>query len=188
MVNYLNVSAEKDRKEAKENAQKKEKAPPSIEHLQQGFKRNEQRLMELAAEEKARREAGGSGPKELALRLGDRMPRKKSPQTQPERKMRPTPAADEISGPDARFRAELQKQPIEYLKRFCGEIGVAAHGNKEALVERLAAHAREHHARRQQQQTQQQPPPPQQPQDSRPPTGASSSSRARRLPFLSGRG
>ena len=92
--------------------------------------------------------------------------------------MRPTPAADEISGPDARFRAELQKQPIEYLKRFCGEIGVAAHGNKEALVERMAAHAREHHARRQQQQTQQQPPPPQQPQDSRPPTGASSSSRA----------
>ena len=180
-VNYLNVAKEQDKKEEKEN--KKEKKPPSTEHLQKGFKTNELRLQQIAAEERARREAGISGAKELAVRLADHMPMKtkkdlpmEQQQGRPsEREVPPTPADDK----DARFRAELQKQPLENLKRFCNEIGVAANGNKAAIVERLAAHAREHHAHMQQQQQQQQAQRQQtQTQDSRPPTGASSSSRA----------
>ena len=118
------------------------------------------------------------------MRLADRLPIQQ-PKTVP---LQPRPSATEdselasengSSSADARFRAELQKQPPENLKRFCAEIGVPSHGNKAALVDRLAEHAREHHARMQQQKGQQSPQVQQQAQTqgSRPATGASSSSR-----------
>ena len=74
-TNYLNVAKEKERKEQKENQETK-RQPPSTEHLRQGLQKNERMLQRIAAEEKARREAGAGGAKELAVRLADRLPAK----------------------------------------------------------------------------------------------------------------
>jgi len=180
--NYLNVAKEK---EQALNENSRTQAPPST--LRKGLSSSEKMLQKIAAEEKARREAGAGGAKELVVRLGALMPTQpKVVQQQPKSEARPGTESSvvlaKLDAGDAQLRAELQKLDLQRLRQFCVEIGAPQFGSHAAHVERLVAHARnaarEHHARqRQLPQGSQLHAGAQQPPVSRPHTGTSTSSR-----------
>lgn len=194
MPNYLNVEKEQHKAAAlKEVNKEKTTAPLSSKSQAKSLRLNEERLRALAAEEKARREAGTSA-ESLAVRLAalpaaqlppQSKPKPLKPMSKDERphethdEQRPQSTSSSVhsmmadTGPHAAFRAALESQPVEHLRRFCGEVGIPSQGTRAALIERLAAHAREHHERVKAQGTAER-------SAGRPPNSASSSAWARR--------
>jgi hypothetical protein len=158
MTNYLNVEKQKAKSEASQHVLKERPVPADVK---KSLRSNEERLKQLAAEEKARRTAGGSGG-DLATRLAAlpdvELPRAAKPNTKSaiadsHADSRAADAAGEAERYDeasARFRAAAMSQPIVNLRRMCDEMGLSSQGNRLTLVESLVAHSQQHHARRMQ--------------------------------------
>jgi len=149
MTNYLSV--EKEKVHAARIVPKEKSV--GTDHLKKSLKSNEQRLLQLAAAEKARRDAGSDGsdlPKRMAALPTDQLPPLLKPappksNTPPSRDARSHASVDPDEVKHAAFRALAMKQPIGNLRRMCDEIGIPSSGDRHDLVDRLAAHARQHH-------------------------------------------
>ena len=171
MPNYLSVEKEQGKAALKTGIV--EKKAPSAEQVKRSLKASEDKLKQLAAEERMRREAGGSKA-DLAVRLaslpaGELPPEAKPAPPKPMSETgRSEPAgrhaaaepARDVAAADKQFRQLCSQQPVEYLIRMCSDMGLPSQGKRMALIDRLANHAKEQHERMQtaKRSQQQQPP------------------------------